>query len=147
MGTSSSDTPGQLIFRLDKERIATTGITPAFIYGQILQNMNGVNLGSIEDNGEDMSIILKSSQFDGDQVIVEDILSLPLTLGSTTYRMGDFMEVEITNAIASISREDGDIQIAVDGDLEEGIDTISSQSRYLEFAQNYNYPPGISYKS
>jgi multidrug efflux pump subunit AcrB len=61
--------------------------------------------------------------------------------------MGDFMDVEITNAIASIAREDGDIQISVDGDLEEGVDTISTQQAYLAFAESYSYPPGISYKS
>ena len=39
--------------------------------------MNGVTIGSIEDDGEDMNVILKSSQFQGD-VRIEDILAIPL---------------------------------------------------------------------
>lgn len=49
------------------------------IYGQIAQSMNGVTLGSVEDDGEDMSVILKSSQFVGD-VRIEDISSIPITV-------------------------------------------------------------------
>jgi multidrug efflux pump subunit AcrB len=44
VGRSSNDTPGQFIFTLKKDLIATTGITPALIYATIAQNMNGVTL-------------------------------------------------------------------------------------------------------
>ena len=40
VGRSSGDTPGQFVFKLKKELIATTGITPSLIYAQIAQNMN-----------------------------------------------------------------------------------------------------------
>ena len=143
---SSEDTPWQFIFKLKKELIATTGITPLMIYGQIAQSMNGVTLGSVEDDGEDMSVILKSSQFVGD-VRIEDISSIPITVWSTSYRIGDFIESELTNATASVTRVDGDIQITVDADLEDGTDTVSTQKALSDYASAYEFPPGISYKT
>jgi multidrug efflux pump subunit AcrB len=146
VGRSSADTPGQFVFHLDKERIATTGITAAQIYGQIAQMMNGMSLGSIEDGGEDMSIILKSDQFLR-EVKLEDVLAIPLVVGQSRYVVGDFVDSRIAPATASISRENGNIQITVDADLEEGIDTVTSQKAFATFADGYEFPTGISYKS
>ncbi len=39
--------------------------------------MNGVNIGSIEDDGEDMEVVLKTNQFLSD-VKIEDILAIPI---------------------------------------------------------------------
>lgn len=80
--------------------------------------MNGVTLGSVENNGEDMSVILKTNQFI-DDVRLEDVLAIPLTVGQTNYVVGDFVDSQITNATASITRENGNIQITVDADLEK----------------------------
>lgn len=143
---SSNDTPGQFVFNLKKDLIATTGITPAIIYSQISQSMNGVTIGTVEDDGEDMNVVLKSSQF-GDDVRVEDVLSIPLTVGTTTYHIGDFVESRLTNATASITRENGDIQITVDADLEVGFDTLVAQKALTDFASSYEFPSGVSYKA
>lgn len=77
-----------------------------------------MTLGSVENNGEDMSVILKTNQFI-DDVRLEDVLAIPLTVGQTNYVVGDFVDSQITNATASITRENGNIQITVDADLEK----------------------------
>ncbi len=41
--------------------------------------MNGVTVGSIEDNGEDMNVVLKSDTFQNESRM-EDILSIPFTM-------------------------------------------------------------------
>lgn len=146
VGRSSRDTPGQFIFSLKKDLIASTGISPAMIYAQMAQNMNGITIGTVEDNGEDMNIILKSSKFE-DDVRLEDILSLPISLGTITYSLGDFVESTLSNATASVSRTDGDVEITVDADLEDGFDTVSTQRTFLDFAEKYEFPSGISYKT
>lgn len=143
---SSSDTPGQFIFKLKNDLIATTGITPALIYSQIAQNMNGMTIGTVEDNGEDMSVMLKTSQFQG-EVRLEDVLSIPISVWNTTYNVWDFVESELTNATASISREDGNIQISVEADLEVGLDSVSTQTAFVDYAKSYDFPPWISYKA
>ena len=60
-----------------------------------------------------MNVIIKSSKFDTD-VRLENILAIPLTVGQTRYLVGDFIDSQISNATASIVREDGNIQITVD---------------------------------
>lgn len=144
VGKSSQDTPGQFIFSLKKNEIATAGISPALIYSQISQSMNGLIVGSIEDNGEDMNIVLKSSQF-LEEVKPEDIQNIPLTVGAITYRVGDFIDTKISNATASVARENGKIQITVDADLETGVDSVKTGNTFEAFAQKYQFPNGISY--
>jgi multidrug efflux pump subunit AcrB len=93
-----------------------------------------------------MTVYLKSTKFE-EKINLEDVLSIPIIVGPTTYLIGDFVESRLSNALASISRADGDIHITVDADLEDGVDTVSSQAIYTKFAENYNYPSGISYKT
>jgi hypothetical protein len=50
---------------------------------------------------------------------MENILSIPITIGNTSYNIGDFVESTITNATATVSREDGKIQITVESNLEK----------------------------
>lgn len=144
IGTSSKDTPGQFIFRLKKDLLAMYNISPALIYGNISQNMNGINVGTVEDSGDDISIYIKTDTF-LEEARIEDIMSIPMSLWNTTYRVGDFIESRVENAIASVKRENGDIQITVDADLEQGIDTISTQNLLESYAKSYNFPPGIRY--
>jgi multidrug efflux pump subunit AcrB len=143
-GRSSSDTPWQFVFVLKREVLASAGLTPATLYSQIAQNMNGVKVASIEDDGEDRDIVVKSSQFIWD-VDVNNILSLPLSAGQLTYRVGDFIESQISSATANISRQDGKIQITIDADAEDVKQNISLQAQYVEFAKTYPYPEGIAY--
>lgn len=77
--SSSEDTPGQFIFRINKELATSKGITPAMIYGRIAQETNGITVGSIEDNGADMDVIVKNSSFQS-AITPDQILDLPLTL-------------------------------------------------------------------
>jgi multidrug efflux pump subunit AcrB len=72
-------------------------------------------------------------------------LNIPINVGSTTYRISNFVDNRIENAIASVKRENGNIQITVDSDLEKGIDTLTTQKAIETFAQSYNFPAGISY--
>lgn len=108
--------------------------------------MNGITVGSIEDNGEDMSIILKTDTFQKESRM-EDILSIPFTVGPTTYTVGNFVDTRTQNAIASVNREDGKVQISVEADLENGVDSVSSQAGFVEYASRYQFPAGISYKA
>ncbi len=141
---SSNDTPGQFIFTLKKDSLAQYGISPAIIYAQMAQNMNGITVGSIEDNGEDMDVKVKSDKF-WDDVKMEDILSIPIIVGTTNYMLHDFIDTTVSNATATVARENGKIQITVESDLEVGTDTVSAQKQYTDFAEKYTFPSGISY--
>ena len=77
---------------------------------------------------------------------MENILSIPFTIGTTSYRVGEFLDTKTQNAIASVNRENGKVQIAVEADLETGVDSVSSQAAFVDYASKYQFPPGISYR-
>lgn len=143
---SSTDTPGQFIFTVKKDLLADLGVSPALIYSQISQTINWVTVGSVENNGEDMNVVLKSSQF-WTNIRMEDILSIPITVGQTTYMVSDLVDNKINNATEKISRNDGDIQITVDADLEDGVDSVATQAEFIKFAQVYTFPSGVQYEA
>lgn len=78
---------------------------------------------------------------------MNNILSLPISFGQNTYRVGDFVESTISNATANISRQDGKIQITVDADAEDVKDNVVLQTQFVEFAKSYKYPTGITYQA
>lgn len=143
---SSKDTPGQFVFTLKKDALSLYDISPAIIYAQISQMMNGIMVWSIEDNGTDMNIVLRQDNF-RKKINIEDILTATFNLWPNTYQLGNFIEYNAKNAIASISREDGKVQITVDADLEKWVDSVSTQNEVLNYAQSYTFPSGISYKT
>lgn len=78
---------------------------------------------------------------------MEDILSIPITVGQTTYVVSDLVDNKINNATEKISRNDGDIQITVDADLEDGVDSVATQAEFIKFAQGYTFPSGVHYEA
>lgn len=143
---SSQDTPGQFVFSLKKDLLALYGIPSSVIYQAISTNMNGVNVWSIEDNNEDMDVVIKTDTFI-DEAKMEDILGISFVVGTTTYQVGNFIDTRTQNAIASVNREDGKVQISVEADLEQWVDTVSTQKAFVDFASTYTFPEGISYKA
>lgn len=141
---SSSDTPGQFIFTLKKDLLANAGISPAILYGQIAQSLNGIKVGTIEDSGNDMDVLIKSSRFRGD-IDMNALFSLPIVVWANTYRVGDFIASRASNATQQISRQDGKIQITIEADTEDTKQTASLQSQFVQFAKWYQYPPWVSY--
>jgi len=143
---SSGDTPGQFIFTLKKDVINTIGISPSVVIGEMLSMMNGVGVGTIAHDGEDLDVILKYAQFIN-VIKPDDILAHTFSVGPKTYRMGDFIDPVFKNAVASVKREAWLIIVSIGADFETGINTTEVQSEFTNFAENYDFPPGISYKT
>lgn len=143
---SSGDTPGQFIFSLKKDVITTIGLSPSVIIGEMLSMMNGVGVGTLTHDGEDLDVILKYEQFI-DVIQPENVLAHTFSVGSKTYRLGDFIEPVFKNAVASVNREAGLVTVTVGADFEEGINATEVQSQFTDFAKTYNFPAGISYKT
>lgn len=143
VSSTSQDTPGQFIFRFKKDVMADAGISPAAVSSQISQNMNGIMVGTVEDNGDDMDVLVKIDSFLSG-ANMDDVLDIPITVGNAKYRAGDLLDVTAQNAVASIQRKDGKIQITVDADLDFGMDTVATQAKIDAYALTYKFPPGIS---
>jgi multidrug efflux pump subunit AcrB len=108
--------------------------------------MNGVGVGTVTHNGEDLDVVLKYRQFIN-TIKPDDILSHTFSVGPKTYRLGDFVEPIFKNAVASVKREAGLVTVSVGADFEVGINATETQAKFTAFANKYDFPPGINYKA
>lgn len=141
---SSGETPGQFVFVLRKEVLSELSIPPSVVIDQITTLINGQNIGTVAARGEDISLIVKYTQFNND--IDTDLLSAHIfNYAGKSYRLGDLINTNITNAVASIKREAGLTTVTVGADAEEGVLATDLQAKFIAFAQQYNFPNGIAY--
>lgn len=109
---SAGDTPGQFVFELKKDVLSEIGIPASVIIDQVTTLINGQNIGTLASRGEDISLIVKYSQFTND--VNPDLLASHIfKYGGKNYRLGDFVDTNITNAVASIKRESGLTTISI----------------------------------
>lgn len=144
VSTTSGETPGQFVFVLKKDTLAELGIPASKIYSEILSTINGANVGSIEDNGEDIDVVVKTAEYT-DAVDPQSIVGHNFSFNGKTYRIGDFIDSNVKNAVASVQREDGKITITVEGDVEKDVLPATMQAKFEEFAKAYAFPAGITY--
>ena len=93
---------------------------------------------------EDNDIVLGIAEFE-DNLNPQDIMDLVITTRIGDVRVGDYASFSFEPGLSSISREDGKITIGANSDLEPGVLPSEIQPKLIEFAENYNYPEGISY--
>lgn len=144
VSTTSGETPGQFVFVLRKDVLAELGIPASKIYSEILSTINGANVGSIEDNGEDVDVVVKVAEY-VDAVDPQAIVGHQFAFGGKSYRIGDFVDSTVKNAVASVKREDGKITITVEGDVEKDVLPAEIQTKFESYAKSYAFPTGISY--
>ncbi|MFB0965809.1 MAG: efflux RND transporter permease subunit, partial [Patescibacteria group bacterium] len=144
VSTTSGQTPGQFVFVLRKDVLAELGIPASKIYAEILSTINGANVGSIEDNGEDVDVVVKVAEY-VDAVDPQAIVGHQFAFGGKNYRIGDFIDSTVKNAVASVKREDGKITITVEGDVEKDVLPAGLQTKFEEYAKSYEFPAGITY--
>ncbi len=75
------------------------------------------------------------------------LYNLVLTTKIWQIRLSDVAMVNTDPSLTSIKRVDGDIVISVEADLDQWLQPTNFQPKLEEFAKNYKYPSGISYKA
>lgn len=146
IGLSSTDNPWQFVFRFNNERLSNIGLSPTDILGQIYAMTNGVKAGNLKSRLEDNEIVVKLDAFQ-DELSPEDIMNLEIQTSVWKIRVWDYVNYSFDKSLSSISRENGDITITVDADVETGIVPTSIQPKLIAFAEAYNYPDGVSFKN
>ena len=141
---SSGETPGQFVFTLKKDVIALLGIPPSTIIDQVTSLLNGVSVGTISDRGEDLDIVVKYHEFT--QSVNPDLITAhQFKWAGKIYRLGEVINLDLTNAVASIKREAGKITVSVGSDTEEGVLATEIQQKFTTYAEQYDFPDGISF--
>jgi len=141
---SSPETPWQFIFELEREKIAFIWLSPDEILNPIRLQLFGTNAGTINSLYEDNEIKVLIDTY-RDWVSPQDIQNIRLQTQVGEIRVWDFMTYRFEPALWSITRENGNITISVDWELDSWYLPTDIQPKLIDFAQSYNYPEGISY--
>lgn len=56
------------------------------------------------------------------------------------------MSYEFTNAVSAIQREDTDVLIKAESDVEQGVRADEKQEAFVSYAESYDFPEGISFQ-
>ncbi|MDD3646082.1 MAG: efflux RND transporter permease subunit [Candidatus Gracilibacteria bacterium] len=142
--TSSSDSPGQFVFQFDKEKLSNVGLNQDDILSQVYFFTNPLKAGSIKSSLEDNEIVVLYKDFE-ETLNPDDVENIIVNTKIGKIRVGDFANFEFKKAVNSITRENGDVVISVGSDVEDGYLPTQIQPLLDMFAQDYNYPEGISY--
>lgn len=143
---SSWDNPGQFVFVIDRAKLSFSGLTPDDILTPVRILINGMNAGSITSQYEDNDIKILVEEFENN-LTPEDIESIIIQTSIGEIRIGDYVNFTFEPSLSSINREDGKISIAAWSQLQEGTLPSEIQPLLIDFAEQYNYPEGISYSA
>lgn len=141
---SSPDNPGEIVFRIDRERSASMGITPLQIFGEISATSRGVNAGTITLGDQDIDIVVKSDTHE-DTLQIDKIQNLTIQTKNGPVLLGSLLTYTVWNAIVEVRRVDGDLTISVEWDVQDGFVGKDLLDVLNTHAASYDFPEGISY--
>lgn len=145
VNNSISETPGEFRFLLDREKAFLKGINPSSIPSLVRGSVYGSVVSTFRNKGEDIDIRVQVDPKDLSSI--EDILSLKV---KDTIPLSDVIDIEQKNALAEITRYEGDIVFTISAFLEKGANAqeiTNSVNTLLEekiSTQELQIPEGIS---
>jgi multidrug efflux pump subunit AcrB len=107
--------------------------------GEVYSYVNGSKVGTIKSPLEDNDIVVKIDAFD-EKLSPEDVMNLQVQTRIGQVRLGDYADYTFEKSLSSISRENGNISITVDADVESGVVPTTLQPKVVEFAKSYDFP-------
>lgn len=142
---TSADSPGEIIFRVDRERAASVGVSPLQIYSEISAGSRGVKAGSITLDDEDIDIVVKTDTH-YDALQIDKIQGMQINTANGPVTLGSLLTYQIWNAIVDVRRVDGDLTISVEADARDGYVGGQLLAKLNAYAEKYQFPKGVSYK-
>lgn len=145
ISTSSTPSPWQFVFNIDHNKLALLGITPANIMWELYFMTNEIWAGTFKWENDNYDIKVKYKDFQN-WITPDDITNITIPTQNWPIMFGTVSNYEFEKAIDQISREDTKIVVKVESDLEQGFVSTDIESKLNDFANNYNYPDGISFE-
>ncbi len=142
---SSSESPWQFVFTIDKQKLALMGILPNEIMGELFLTLNGLWAGSIRGRYDSYDIKVMYDDF-LDGASADDVMNIAVPTRAGNIMLGTVADYNFESAISNIAREDGNITVRVESDIDQWLTPDVIQSQFATFARNYNYPDGISFQ-
>jgi multidrug efflux pump len=143
---SSSSWPWQFVFTYYLDKLSYLGIQPTDIDSQLYAVINWITVWSLKWKYENNDIRIKYTDFD-DRLTPNAISDISLPTMKGMVKVWTVVDYSFDRAITEINRENSKIVVKVESDIEQWFSSAELQSKFVDFAQNYTYPEGISFES
>ncbi len=143
--SSSEESPGEFVFQLDKQKLALLGITQRELGPELYFALNGLKAGQLKGKEENHDLKIKYADFSG-EISPEELLSTRIPTKNGQISLGSVGEYDFLPATSKIFRENGEITINIESNLQKGMKAEPIMQALMEYAENYDFPEGISYK-
>lgn len=130
---------------MDKQKLALLGILPNEISSELFVALNGIGAGTVKGRYDNYDIKI---MFDKtiDSITPNDVLDMRIPTRAGSIMVGTVADYAFESAISNISRENTNITVRVESDIEQGLTPDVIQSQLTTFAETYQYPSGISFE-
>lgn len=142
---SSRETPGQFVFSLDWERLKQFGLTPRDVGSQLSTMTQGVGAWSLRINDQDLDIKVQYANFI-DRFDPQRFLGTTVQSTKTAVPVSTFGNYVLTKAISSVKREDTNITISIDADVQETVAPSTVQAAVDTQIKTLQLPAWIRYE-
>lgn len=144
--SSTSSTPWQFVFEVDRAKLAILGLQPSQITNNVFTSTNWFTAGTIKWLNDDYDIKVKIKEFENN-LSPNDVENLIINTQAWPIRIWDVATYTFKPAISVINREDTKIVVKVDADLEDWYLGSDIQPLFEKFAKKYDYPKWITYEA
>jgi multidrug efflux pump subunit AcrB len=144
---SSADVPGQFIYKINNEYLHYRGLSVWEMAQAINISINWFDAWTIAMDGEDIAIRLQLDQF-VDWASPQSLEQLLLPTRVWPIKVGDMMTYSLDSAVWAIARENTNITITVDADVDDAFRNQASeiQQKLQDFAEWYSFPQGLRFE-
>lgn len=144
VSNSSVTSPWQFELQFDDVKLAQLWLTPQDVQYEINSVLNGQKAGTINLESIERDIKVQYSAF-VDQVTPSDIMDLTITTRTGPVKISAIANVSLNQSLTSVTRSDGQIVVTVESDLNPWLTPTDYQPQLITFADQYEFPAGISY--
>ncbi len=144
VSNSSTVSPWQFELSFNREKLAQLGLTPQDIQFEIYNALNGQKAWSLKLEWNERDIVVKVWDL-VDNVTPEQITNMIIATRAGNVTVWSIATVSSNQSLTSIKRSEWQVVITVDTDLDQWLAPTAYQPKLIEFANNYQFPAGISY--
>ncbi len=144
--TTSNENPWQFVFHFDENTLSFAWLTPDDILWPLRSSLAGSTAWSISSTYEDNDIVVSIEDFETN-VSPQDIEDMIIPTSIWDVRVGNYASYTFEPGLSSITRDDTQVTIGVNSDVENGFLPSDIQPQLLTYAETYQFPEGITYSS
>ena len=136
------DAADELQLNVDRAKLAAKGVTVAQLYQALAAEIStSADSASISVDNSSVKVTVVDET---DQVTKENLLERELTVGDTTFKLGDVATLETTKASTTIAHENSERTMTVTADVKDGENNALLSRELQEKLDDYKVPDGCT---